>query len=282
MDIKIFVCCHQPAEVPQHPLLVPLQLGAALADTHFPGFLHDDTGDNISNKNRSCCELTGQYWAWKNVEADYYGFFHYRRYLYPNAAAQKPYILARRPTLRLLKQLGYERFAALIQKYDLILPKGENMYVSVWEHYADAPFHHERDLTTAKQIIRERHPEMGEAVEEYLSGSICYFGNIYIMKRQLFHNYCAWLFPILEEFNRRVDLSGYSPQEQRVDGYLAERLFGIYLTFLRNKLHIIEIPRVQFNSDFQYLKFSLQNLFFPPGSKLRAAVKHTVKEISNR
>ncbi len=26
------------------------------------------------------CELTAQYWAWKNEDADYYGFCHYRRY----------------------------------------------------------------------------------------------------------------------------------------------------------------------------------------------------------
>ena len=44
--------------------------------------LHDDEGDNISNKNKTYCELTAQYWAWKNMEADYYGFFHYRRYFH--------------------------------------------------------------------------------------------------------------------------------------------------------------------------------------------------------
>ena len=47
-DIKLFVCCHQPSPVPKHPLLNPIQVGVALADTHFPGFLHDDAGENIS------------------------------------------------------------------------------------------------------------------------------------------------------------------------------------------------------------------------------------------
>ena len=43
--------------------------------------LMDNTGENISEKNSMYCELTAQYWAWKNLNADYYGFFHYRRYL---------------------------------------------------------------------------------------------------------------------------------------------------------------------------------------------------------
>lgn len=44
--------------------------------------LHDNEGDNISDRNRMYCELTAYYWAWKNdTQADYYGFWHYRRYM---------------------------------------------------------------------------------------------------------------------------------------------------------------------------------------------------------
>lgn len=272
-NIRLFVCCHQPVRVPEHPLLVPLQVGAALAEERFPAFLQDDIGKNISAKNRSYCELTAQYWAWKNVEADYSGFFHYRRYLYPDVKAKRPYRIEREPTPALLDKLGYNKFADLIRQYDLILPKGENMYIPVREHYAHASFHHGRDLTLAEQIVLNQCPEMEKVVEEYLSGTACYFGNIYIMKRQVFQDYCTWLFSILEEFDRRVDASGYSVPEQRVDGYLAERLLGIYASHQRERLNVLELPRVHFHSGSELVRRRLLNAVLPPGSRRRAAVK---------
>jgi len=269
-DIKLFVCCHQPTDVPKHPLLVPIQVGAALADSHFPGFLHDDTGDNISAQNRSYCELTAQYWAWKNVNADYYGFFHYRRYLYPDMKAKRPYRIEQKVDLSLLKKLGYDEFDCLIQRYDLIVPMGENMYLPVREHYAKAPFHHGQDLDLAEEIVKKLSPEYGDAMEEYLSQTFCYFGNIFIMRREVFHHYCNWLFSVLEDFDKKADMSNYGPQEMRVDGYIAERLLGAYYIYRKKELNTVELPRVHFNVENK--KRILYHLF-PPGSLRRSVAK---------
>lgn len=272
-DIRLFVCCHQESSVPKYPLLVPIQVGAALSDQRFPGFISDDTGENISKKNRSYCELTAQYWAWKNANADFYGFFHYRRYLYPDTSAKYPYRLERTADLGTLNRLGYETFSEQIQKYDIIVPKGENMYLPVREHYAKAKFHHEKDLRLVEHILREKYPAYIPAMERYLSGSICYFGNIYIMRKTVFQDYCAWLFDILAEFDRRVDTTGYSAQELRVDGYLAERLLGIYITFQQDHIEVLELPRIHFLSGKMYIRHRLTNLLLPPGSKRRSWVK---------
>lgn len=272
-DIKLFVCCHQPTPVPAHPLLIPIQVGAALAEKHFLGFIYDDRGDNISRKNRSYCELTAQYWAWKNIDADYYGFFHYRRYLYPDQQAKRPYRIKKAPSFALLEHLNYLQFAELITQYDLILPMGENMHIPVRNHYSGAPFHHAKDMALVERITQELYPDYRTAVHNYLDNTICYFGNIYIMKKQVFQNYCGWLFPILEEFDRRADTCAYSLQEQRVDGYLAERLLGVYATYQRqaNRLHITELPRVHFvpNAAVRWQK-QIVGLIFPPGSTRRA------------
>lgn len=273
-DIKLFVCCHRRETVPEHALLVPVQVGAALADERFEGFQYDDAGINISEKNRSYCELTAQFWAWKNVTADHYGFFHYRRYLYPGLRARRPYRLASTASSALLNRLGYRELEEMIGQYDLIAPMGEDMRVPVREHYANAQYHHKKDLDTVEEIIRQHYPEMTDAMERYLSGTVCYFGNIYIMRREVFFDYCGWLFAVLEEFDRRSDTDGYGVQEKRVNGYLAERLFGIYYTWKRSELKTIELPRVHFVPNHaERWKKTLANILLPPGSKRRAAVK---------
>ena len=84
-DIKIFVSHRIDLDsvTIDNPLYVPVYCGAVYKDKskRNPDIIGDDTGDNISEKRRSFCEYTVQYWAWKNVKAEYYGLCHYRRYL---------------------------------------------------------------------------------------------------------------------------------------------------------------------------------------------------------
>ena len=77
----ILISCHKESDFLQSDIFQPIQVGCALTNVRIPNTLRDDTGDNISDLNKMYCELTAQYWAWKNLESEYYGFFHYRRYL---------------------------------------------------------------------------------------------------------------------------------------------------------------------------------------------------------
>ena len=96
------------------------------------------------------------------------------------------------------------------------------------------------------------------------------------MSRREFNNYCSWLFPILEEFDCRVDVSTYGPQERRVNGYLAERLLGVYVTKrkMEGNVRIGELPRVHFIPDASdRRKKQLEMALLPAGSRRRAWVK---------
>lgn len=285
-DIKLFVCCHQPTKVPKHPLLVPIQVGAALATDHFPGFLYDDTGDNISVKNRSYCELTAQYWVWKNYPVGMVGFFHYRRYL-SFIKAKYPYFLAKEPTVEKLEQWGYEEKAiwTLVHTYDVILPRAEETHCSVQAYYAQARWHRKEDLKQIETILKKITPEFYPAAQQYLNGTRQYFGNIFLMKWPIFESYCTWLFSILEEFDKRNDLFSREGQAARVDGYLGERLLGIYCTWLRENpaIHIAEFPRVQFEGSWwKRTKRYWLNIALPPESRRRAMVKKGVLLCQNK
>ena len=243
-NIKIVMACHRDdIALPKNDLICPIQVGTALAPTRFEGMLHDDEGDNISQKNPSYCELTAQYWAWKNLEADYYGLFHYRRYFsfaekkFPtNYFADVPFEANDEKTLQEIG-LTEERMREVIEQYDFILPE-QGQFVdksTIREQYNESPQHRPEDLSCALEILQEKYPHMMDAANKYLDGRHGYFCNMFIMKKEIFFDYCEWLFSILEEHEKRRDFSQYSPSEYRVSGYLAERLLGVYFTWLKDQ-----------------------------------------------
>lgn len=287
---KIYVSCHKNFNVPERPYLFPMQVGCALSEERFPGMLRDnDGGDEISALNRFYCELTGQYWAWKNDSADYYGFFHYRRYLDFNLlhSKKKPYLLRWLPTDKTLSPCGYddENISRIISAHDVIVPIPEDMKVSVYDHYRDAPHHRIRDLDLVIGIIKEKYPDYYSAAEKYLGQSCAYFGNIFIMNRRIFNCYCTWLFGILAEYDKLKDTTGYSVQELRVDGYLAERLLGIFMFRLREQEEccVLELPRIHFEgmggTKTGFFKKKVMNFLLPPGSRLRSQIKKIYRKM---
>lgn len=260
-DIKIFVACHKPSYVADNVYLYPIQVGAALAKARLD-MLHDDEGENISDKNKSYCELTAQYWAWKNIEADYYGFFHYRRYFVFDPAVECNddwgNVVFDRITPEALDQMKLqpEIMRKMIQQYDAITVKGRRYLqtdqhgepLTVYHEYGMVPFQHREDLDITLKILEEKYPAFHEAVQEYMRSELAHECNMFIMKKDLYFQYCQWLFDILFEAEKHIDTTWYSVEEYRVMGYLAERLCGIYFTYLENQkdIKIGELPKTLF------------------------------------
>ncbi len=119
---------------------------------------------------------------------------------------------------------------------------------SPYAHYLKANTLNIKDLDEAINIIKEMHPEYLESALEYLHGEKFYFCNMFVMKKDLFFEYSEWLFSILFEFEKRVDMSTYSTETLRTPGHLSERLFGVYLTHKLKKenLKIDKRPVVHF------------------------------------
>lgn len=269
-DIKLFVSCHKPnVHIPSSKLLHPIQVGASNAETHFPDMAHDDTGDNISDKNPSYCETTGQYWAWKNEQADYFGFFHYRRYF---SFSKEKLPIVHEPFIfgdavlpdnreRNLKRISFddETIADTVTRFECIAPElvASPVGESIYDQYRHSVGHHVEDIDIALEAARRVSPHMAEDIDEYMNGKQGYFCNMFIMKADLFDGYCTWLFDILEEHEKTRDTSRYPPVDSRVGGYLAERLCGIYLYHLKKSGHsFAELQRVYFRDTAQNRPFA--------------------------
>jgi len=244
-SIKIFVS-HSPDSHnirPEMPFFYHITAGSDLQTEPLPGhMLQDNTGDHISYKNRSFCELTVQYWAWKNTEADYYGFCHYRRYFSfaPEKMRQAdcgclvfPYFNRH---VQALLCMDAEAVCRKAGQHDVLIAEGIPVHAlgarSVADHYRKAPGLNIRDLQLFYKILVKKYPELAGAAACYLNGSIFYPCNMFIMKKELFVHYCDMLFTVLEEFERRADMGSYSREAYRTPGHLGERFAGIYFTYL--------------------------------------------------
>ena len=207
--LKIAVATHKPYRMPEDGAYLPLQVGAAGKEGI--GFARDDTGDNISARNVNWCELTGLYWAWKNLDADAVGLVHYRRHFKGARGIAT----------------GAE-MASLLAGHDVILPRKRNYLIeTTYSQYAHA--HHAADLDVTREIVAERHPSYLAAFDAAMRSSKGHRFNMFVMRRQRFAAYCEWLFDILFELERRLDIATYSPYDARVFGFVGERLMDVWL-----------------------------------------------------
>lgn len=232
MNIKILIATHKKYWMPQEKIYIPIQVGAE--GNEKLGYLCDNVGDNISKKNSNYCELTGIYWAWKNLSCDYIGLCHYRRY-FSNGSRSNEIYYKRRSIL--LEQDYYD----LLMKYDVILPKKRNYYIetvrSQYEHG-----HNKNDLDEVERILVELYPEYRIAFEKVMNRTSLHIYNMFVMKKSKFDEYCEWLFKILFELEKRIDITNYDQYQARVYGFLSERLFNVWLE--KQELKVVEVPVV--------------------------------------
>jgi len=235
-NVKIIVATHKPYWMPKNELYIPLHVGADFVPetesekAGFSKYIPDNTGDNISEKNRNYCELTGLYWAWKNLDCDYLGIAHYRRHFTIRGGSTD-----RRDILDL------EQAQRLIVGADVLLPKKRNYWIETnYSQYVHA--HHAEDLDLTRIIISERCPEYLKAFDSSMKKTTGHRFNMFIMKRDIADRYCSWLFDILFELEKRLDISSYNDNDKRVFGFVSERLLDVWLE--TNKIKYKDIPYI--------------------------------------
>ena len=240
-QITIYSAYFAPAQQIHSDIIRPIQVGAARAKTRME-MLHDDDGeDNISDRNPAYCEASGIYWAWKHdTTSDAIGFFHYRRLLSFRPDLDGPldmHGLLHHPVIdnRLMDRFGLDpqTIALQVASAELLVPVPfdvrDSGAPSLRNQYERADHHHIEDLDRAERIVAEIALEYSAALTQALDGPLLYPNNIFVFHREVFEDYCNFLFPVLARLDAEIDTSGYNWQECRAVGYIAERLFTAFI-----------------------------------------------------
>lgn len=248
--IKIVVATHKKYEMPKDNMYIPVQVGKEGKKSI--GYQEDNKGENISNKNPNYCELTGLYWAWKNLDAEYIGLSHYRRH----------FCLKKKSKNVFDNILKYNEANEILNTTDIILPKKRNYYIeNLYDHYNHTLYIEPLDET--RKIIEEKYPEYTNEFDRLHTRTSAHMFNMLIMKKDILNKYCEWLFDILFELEKRVDISKYDVFHARFFGRVSELLLDIWINTNNLKYKEVEIIDMEninwLKKGFSFLKAKFIN-----------------------
>lgn len=178
----------------------------------------DDTGDNISQKNPQYCEMTAHYWIWKNVhDTEYVGVCHYRRFFGID--------------------LSGNNIKEVMADTDVLMVEPSWHIDSVYSYFAK--FMGAENMTILSMVMKKRFPEYFKTLEKICDGIKFHPFNMLLCRKDLFDDYCQWIFTILEECEKHIKLVSYT-NARRALAYMAELLTGVY--FIHRQLRIKSVP----------------------------------------
>ena len=211
----IYVVAHKPVQALRLPGYQPIQVGGS--DDDFPGYIRDNSGENISEKNPSFCELTALYWIWKNAKDEYKGLVHYRRFF------------GRRPfSSSAADILSHDELAAMLRECDIIAARPVRYHVNAREQLLMECCSPE-NFDKLEAIVSRTQPTYADAFRRFFAGNRAAQYNMMFCREELFDEYCTWLFPMLFELEKHVDLSGANDYQRRLFGFLSERLLNVWI-----------------------------------------------------
>lgn len=244
-EIKIIIASHKKYQKPVENIYLPVQVGAE-GKEKIEGYTQDNTGENISTKNPNYCELTGLYWAWKNLNAKYIGLVHYRRYF---TECKK---IPKKENEKFKIVLTEKQIKEKLKNVDIILPKKRKYYIeNLYSHYEHTMYI--EPLAETQKIIKEKYPEYLNEFNKLHKRTSAHMFNMFIMKKEILNEYCKWLF----ELEKRVDVSKFDNFHARFYGRISELLLDVWINknnFKYEEVKVIDMQKINwFKKGFSFL-----------------------------
>lgn len=257
----ILACTHKPFLIFKDDVIIPFHIGKKSSNLNL-GYTGDDEGINISDKNPNYCELTAMYWAWKNaLDFDIIGFCHYRRFFQFQNVCKDINDVYEDELITHKDNFIFRNMT--LHNYDIILP--EPIIFDKNLHLQYSEMHCEIDLIILRKIILDYSPEYIVSFDEVFNNNIFYPYNMFITHKNLFDNYCNWLFLILFELEKKIQIPNDFYQ-RRIFGFIGERLLNVWVLHnnLKVKNHkVLFIKQRSFFSKEDCIKYitSIENPF---------------------
>lgn len=220
--MAIYVVTHKSYEFPTDEVYKPIVVGKALNNVVLDESLkpiYDDRDDNISYLNREFCELTALYWLWKNSDDEIIGISHYRRYFKSKIESGG---------FKGLSIYNQSDLNCANMDLDVIIPKKITLgKFSVIQQYFRS--HYIKDIVLVRDCINKLFPDYIVSFDKVMKQTTLHPYNMMIAKKEIYNEYCEWLFTILFEYKDICDHSNYNLYQKRIFGFLAERLFTVWV-----------------------------------------------------
>lgn len=212
-------------------ILIPVNGGSSLVDDKWvkENVHMDNSGDNISSHNKLINEMTTIYWIWKNFESignpEYIGFNHYRRFF------------------------RFEELRNSDGQFDIMVAKPvfSSNRITIARQYSY--YHVINDLFKCFDVLDQLHPKFSWMFYSYVNSTGVNFApcNMFLMKRELFFEWCEFIFPVIFALEKVLDLSNRDNYQRRAICFLVERLFGAWCYFKRSEgRSVIEVDMDEF------------------------------------
>ncbi len=253
---QIYCVTHKPINLPEIAGLHTLQVGNA--EKNFADF-RDNDPINIAHKNPTWSENTAFFNIWKNHPSKTVGFCHYRRFLIPASLKNqiqddmikhstqhlKNYAsgikLEQKQLFHHLQHAGQtyqSAFSRLLETADIILPRANALPVGgfigqyheshpVWPFYELLALLSKRDSKFSRQMF-----------DFFIFHRTAHWNNLFVMRWTQFDQYCQFLFPLLFDLEKKIELPE-GPYQRRVFAFLSERLFNYWVW--KEGLNTVEI-----------------------------------------
>lgn len=195
--------------------------------------LQDSKAENIFEKSRVYGELSAYYWIWKNFKqsSDYVGFcqfYHFMDFTSDSKIFAPFNMIYLDEFAELFKNYTEENVLNFAQGYDVVVPAKIPLNTSFYEEYLKN--HRKEDLDLATDVIKELYPNYVTAVDNAMAANFMYPLGNFIMKKEIFNDFCEWMFNILAEVEKRIEWNNYGRYRDIVSSsFAAERFLNIWL-----------------------------------------------------